>query len=155
MRKHRLPNPEVLEREARVVELRIAGRSWYEIGQTVGLSPTGAHQAYKRALDRIPSEQVAELRKIDNERIDALLGAAWEPALKGSARHIEVIVKLLERRARLMGLDAPMLQRIEVLTEDVVDAAIAEIERQIAELDNGPGRRQLPSGAWGEDEEEG
>jgi hypothetical protein len=65
MRKHRLPNPEVLEREARVVELRIAGRSWYEIGQTVGLSPTGAHQAYKRALDRIPSEQVAELRRFD------------------------------------------------------------------------------------------
>lgn len=39
---------------------------------------------------------------------------------------------LLERRAKMIGYDAPTQARIEVITEDAVDAEMAEIARKIA-----------------------
>jgi hypothetical protein len=40
---------------------------------------------------------------------------------------------LLERRARIIGYDAPVKSRIEVITEDAVDAELAALARQVAE----------------------
>jgi hypothetical protein len=43
---------------------------------------------------------------------------------------IDRLMKIAERRARLMGLDAPM--RAEILTIDSVDAEIARLETELA-----------------------
>jgi hypothetical protein len=40
---------------------------------------------------------------------------------------------LLERRARIIGYDAPAKSRIEVITEEAVDAELAAVARQVAE----------------------
>ncbi len=124
----------LMERETRIIELRKGGKTWEQIGRELGMTGGGAHTAYMRALKRIPAEAVAELRTMDNERINALIDAGWPKAMAGSARHIEVITRLLERRAKLFGLDAPQLHHIEVLTQDVLDQAIAQLEAQLAEL---------------------
>lgn len=50
---------------------------------------------------------------------------------KGEPRAIEVGVKLLERLAKLWGLDAPTRKVLEVVTESVVDEAIAALEAEL------------------------
>ena len=46
---------------------------------------------------------------------------------------IDRLLKIQERRAKLLGLDAPTQSRVEVVTESAVDKAIAELEAQIAQ----------------------
>jgi hypothetical protein len=41
------------------------------------------------------------------QRLDVLQGDLWEKALTGDARAVEVVLKALERRARMLGLDLP------------------------------------------------
>lgn len=48
---------------------------------------------------------------------------------------IREIRALLERRAKMLGYDAPVRARIEVVPEDVIDAELAELARQVAAND--------------------
>lgn len=48
---------------------------------------------------------------------------------QASAREVRALV---ERRAKIIGYEAPARSRIEVITEDAVDAEMAEIARKIA-----------------------
>lgn len=48
---------------------------------------------------------------------------------------IDRIERLTARRAKIFGYDAPARSRVEVITEDAVDAELAELTRQIAEND--------------------
>lgn len=48
---------------------------------------------------------------------------------------IREIRGLLERRAKIAGYDAPTRSRVEVVTEDVVDAELARLEAALAEND--------------------
>lgn len=54
---------------------------------------------------------------------------------------INTIRGLLERRARMFGYDAPVKTRVEVITADVIEAHISELEQQLAlndAADTGP-----------------
>lgn len=48
---------------------------------------------------------------------------------------IREIRGLLERRAKITGYDAPARSRVEVITEDAVDAELARLEAKLAEHD--------------------
>ena len=48
---------------------------------------------------------------------------------------IREIRGLLERRAKITGYDAPVRSRVEVITEDAVDAEIERLAKEIAEAD--------------------
>ncbi len=52
---------------------------------------------------------------------------------------IQTVVKIMERRSKLWGLDAP--KRYETLTVDRIDAQIAELEAELAAAGVGPGGR--------------
>jgi hypothetical protein len=53
---------------------------------------------------------------------------------------VGVIKGLLERRARIFGYDAPAKSRVEVITADMVESQIADLESQLARNDPaGPG----------------
>jgi hypothetical protein len=51
------------------------------------------------------------------------------------ATHTTVILRLLERRARMHGYDAPAQSRVEVITADMVESQIADLESQLARND--------------------
>jgi hypothetical protein len=48
---------------------------------------------------------------------------------------VNVIKGLLERRARIFGYDAPAKSRVEVITADMVESQITELESQLARND--------------------
>ena len=120
------------EREERVLELRKAGLSLNEIAKDVGYTnPSSAQAALNRVLRRAIAPNVELLRDTEGERLDALQFGLWPKAMNGDSRAAEVIVKVMERRAKLFGLDAPMHKVIEVISEDVLDRAIQELSLEL------------------------
>lgn len=127
----------VAERYAQVTAWYADGHTFVEIGRMLGgLSPQRAHQLYQRALATLPAPGINQHRATQQELIRTgireLLTIARRP--NGSDRtKVEAwsgIGKLMEREAKLLGLDAPMRKEITVLTEDAVDNAMRKLAEE-------------------------
>jgi DNA-binding CsgD family transcriptional regulator len=117
------------ERERVAVALRVDGCSYAEIGNRLGISDRMASRIVNRAMNRV----LRELVDLESARLDALWAAMWPKAMRGSARHAEVCVRISDRRSRLLGLDAPARVNANVLANVTVDQIDAEIERLLEE----------------------
>lgn len=99
------PLHEVVERERKVLELRLAHANWSAIAQAVGYaSPGAAHNAYKRALVRTLQEPAEEIRSQERERLDRLSQRYFTQALQGDMAAANFYLKVAEQRAKLLGL---------------------------------------------------
>ena len=104
-----VPEPEQLDRELKVLELRRAGLTWQRIAEQVGYADhSGAYLAYKRALKRVLKQPAEELRQAEIDRLDRLQLAAWPKAMQGDNSAIATVLRIMERRAKLLGLDMPV-----------------------------------------------
>lgn len=121
---------EVADRRAKLIRLRLAGIS-FDDPRILALGYTSRQHASKdmiRALKERRDEQAAAAsvyRQQENERLDVLLAAIWpyatnpvrtvadrddpeaEPEEKFDRSAVDVALRLLERRAKLNGLDMP------------------------------------------------
>lgn len=132
------------EQDGRCLELRKAGLTYERIAEALGLSDRSiAWKGVNRALQLTIQEPADELRKIEGERLDALLRAMWPQAMQGKGWAVDRCLSVMERRARLLGLDAPLKSRIEVITEDAVDAAIRQLEADLEDR-SATGEAALP-----------
>lgn len=129
--------PETAERMAEIVRLRRARVPQSAIAEQLGISQQRVSQLYQRALREIPAGNVAEYRAEELDLIDAatrgLLRLAHDPVVSPRTR-VEawsVLRGWAERRAKLLGLDAPQQARVSVITEDMVDAEIARLTAEI------------------------
>ena len=126
-----VPSPELVDREIKVLELRRVGLTWVRIAEEVGYKDhTGAYAAYKRAIKRTMQQPADELREQELDRIDRLQVAVWPSAMKGDTRAVLTIVRLMERRAKLTGLDMPIKIEQDVTTwtgGDSIDRAVRDL----------------------------
>jgi hypothetical protein len=128
--KGRSPKPEVLAREAEVVKLRRGGLTWDLIAQKTGYAdPSGAQTAYMRAAQRLVQDDIAAIRSMEMERLDIAQSAIWGQVLNGSLSAVTTLMRIMERRARLLGLDQPIKQQVEVTNYDG-----ATIDREVQRL---------------------
>lgn len=117
-------------REARVLELRKSGATFARIAGVVGYADaSNAKRAYDRAMKATIQQPADELRALEEERLDSLLLAMWPAAMQGKGYAVEKCLMIMDRRARLLGLDAPARTHLTVTDEMSV-----EIERLAAEL---------------------
>jgi len=126
-----IPKPEVIDRETEVVKLRRGGLTWDLIGERVGLTASGAQKAHERALARVVAEDVNAIRQLETERLDLAQSAIWGKVLQGDNPSIANLLRIMERRAKLLGLDQPTRIQAEVITYDG-NAVKAELERILA-----------------------
>lgn len=97
-----------VEKQLRALELRKSGAAYATIAEVLGYrSPSGAHAAVKSALKKTLQEPADELRQLELARLDAMLAALWPKANAGDVKAVHGVLKVLERRAKLLGLDAP------------------------------------------------
>jgi len=95
------------EKAAEALRLRKAGCGFDEIAQRAGYnSRQSAHNAVCRAIREILREPVEELVALDVERLDQLWQANFPAALEGDAQALAGCLRIMERRAKLLGLDA-------------------------------------------------
>lgn len=103
--------PETAEakvRAAKALEMRLEGRTFDEIAESLGYSGrSGAHAAVTASLKAIIREPAEALLKLNLERLDKMFTVAYLNAQAGDVNAIAACMRIMERQARLLGLDAP------------------------------------------------
>lgn len=125
----------VAEQEIRCYELRLAGKSLDAIAKETKLSKGTVHNRIQAHIEQRVQPLADELRAVMVDRLDvciARLHAQIQDDELGSrlARNIEVLVKVEERRAKLLGVDAP--ERVEATVTEVTqeDLELQELLRE-------------------------
>jgi len=107
------------ERQRQALELRKAGATYEDIASKLRYaSATGAHKAVVRAMQAIIEEPAQEVRKIEIERLDRMLLSVWGQVRDGNLGAIDRVLRIMERRARLLGLDAPTVAQHRMADAD-------------------------------------
>ncbi|WP_326642900.1 hypothetical protein OG884_18760 [Streptosporangium sp. NBC_01755] len=145
---------ETATRDAEAARLRTRGLTYRQIADELGMAGPGkAHEAVRRVLAETTQEAADDLRMVELERLDEMYQAALKvletehyavshgrviyleeggPPLTDDGPVLAAIDRLLkvqERRAKLLGLDAPTKANVTVS-----DAITTEIERLAAQL---------------------
>ena len=102
--------------------MRLAGASYRQISATLGVPLATAHRQVQRMLTEY-AETATQLRDMEVARLDRLLMGHWTKAIGGDVNATRTVLSIMDRRAKLLGLDAP--QRID-LTGWIREMAIAE-----------------------------
>jgi len=125
------PTPELIDKERRVLELRRAGVTYEEIANLTGYATAqGAYLAYNRALKRTLVDAGAqEAREMELDRLDKLQRSCWARALNGDDKAVDRVLRIMEHRARYLGLYAPTKVQMETVVYDA-----GTIEGEVARL---------------------
>jgi len=113
---HRGEEEIVAERRVAALELRKAGRTYRYIAAMLNVDVHTAWedvQAELTALRQQATEIAEEVRELELRRLDDWTAALTAQAQTGRERSIDSLVRIQERRARLLGLDAPTKQEIK------------------------------------------
>ncbi len=97
------------DEQVRAYELRREGRSYRHIAEALDCSVATAHDRVQGAIKaRIP-DAAEEERQLEVDRLNAMLATLEDRLLTTTEpeKIVPVMLKVSERRARLMGLDAP------------------------------------------------
>lgn len=104
------------ERMKQALELRKAGATYDQIAQRLGYAASGAaYTAVATAIKDITRAPAEELRTLELERLDALMLAVWNKAKAGDYKAVDTVLRIMDRRAKYLGLDAPV--RVAASTE--------------------------------------
>lgn len=137
------------------VELRLAGATYDAIGQRLGISKQAVHKAVRRVLDETAQhvrDEGDRLRALEVRRLDALLLSLWQS--RASPRVADTIIRLFDRRAKLLGLDAREESGFDPLTGKPVDAGGAPPAGPVTfRLEVVAGREMAPRGGQRTDED--
>lgn len=120
---------EALERQQRALELRRQGLRYEQIAERLGVDTSTAWRLVMKAYQRTikHNDELAEFnRKLDLERLDAALSALWPQVVAGKPQAVDRLLGILERRARLLGLDAPEQVRSEMIVRQYVGINVDE-----------------------------
>lgn len=124
---------EIAARRVKALDLAIAGASYRQIATQTGVSLATAWddvQAELGALDACRREQAERLRDLSLKRLDKWTLALAPKAQHGDEKAVRVLVQIEDRRAKLLGLDAPLKQAHEVSGPDGAPL-VTRIERVI------------------------
>ena len=94
----------------RALNLRRSGASFQSIADQLGIGKSTAHKCVTTALAAVRRENYSlaeEVMVLEANRLDAMQLGIWPAVLQGDLPAIQTVLKIMERRAKLLGLDAP------------------------------------------------
>lgn len=109
--KHSPRRIESVERQAMALEYRKMGLSYAQIADKLEMaSAQAAWYCVEAALKRTLQDGADDVRKIELERLDAMFIPVYGNACRGDLMALNSALAIMTRRARLLGLDAPVKQ---------------------------------------------
>lgn len=148
-----------VERDARAVDLRRTNLSYRQIAGQLDVSVSTAHSMVQRGLADTVAESNEEVRRLELERLDHLARASlnvlnrrhiivshgavvMDPATRQplvddapTLQATDRLLKIMDRRAKLLGLDAPT--KVEMITTSLVDSEIERLEKELGVVPEG------------------
>jgi predicted DNA-binding protein (UPF0251 family) len=97
------------QRRAEVMRLREEGHKFPEIGRRLGISHVAAWKHCQRGLEEAAkqlTESAETIRAIELNRLDRALVKVFRKVDQGDLAAVDRLIKIQERRAKLLGLDA-------------------------------------------------
>lgn len=97
------------QRRAQAIQLRLSGVDWQTIANRLSYSDRAA--ACKDVTRALEANQTAarnageDLRTVELARLDRLQAALWAQALHGDHKVVDTLLRLMQRRAKMLGLD--------------------------------------------------
>jgi hypothetical protein len=91
--------------------MRIQGKIYDEIGTLCGVTASRCVQVvlkYMEEMRQHNAEETKIIRDMELKRLDLLLVKFWDRAMRGSIDHATMALKILERRAKYIGIDTPI-----------------------------------------------
>ena len=119
------------QRDLKALELRLAGCTFQQMAEQMGFRDhSQAYRCWQRAMASQVAENVAELRQLEDARLDALWAPMFAKAMAGNHLAVDRCLMIMARRARLWGLDAPVKRYVEVAGLNQLVQAVENLERE-------------------------
>lgn len=97
--------------QEQAIELRRSGLGYVEIGAKLNIGKSTAHRLIEAGMESARAQitaSVDQLRAEEVSRLDGILATLYPSAAAGDVQAIDRVIKIGERRAKLLGLDAPV-----------------------------------------------
>jgi predicted transcriptional regulator len=129
---------EAHQRAVQALELRKAGATYEAIATRLGVTHAAVIKMVNKLLAESAAQPAAEVRELELHRLDTMILGLWQQARAGDVQAIDRVLKIMDRRASYLGLDAPKTVKVDI-TERVrqfaemygldPEEAVAEAER--------------------------
>jgi hypothetical protein len=140
------------ERDLRIFKMRQAGVASNEIARRFGLSTGAVNSAIRRQLEKLNREALMaypEVLRLELERLDALQQAIWpltqhrkvtlddgtEVTLEPDLRAVQQVLSVMDRRARLLGMEQTNINVMVETGEPLQRAVLAGSIQQALDKD--------------------
>jgi DNA-binding CsgD family transcriptional regulator len=125
------------ERVARAFELRKAGKTYRQIAEMLDYSHEQVRKDISAILQSIAAETKAsavDLLSIELSRLDDLQFGIWADARRGDKRAIDSVLRIMERRARLLGLDITRNLTVTITPDEIVKMNDEELHELVSSI---------------------
>lgn len=87
------------------LQYRMMGLSYEQIGEKLGITHNAAWENVDKALKEVTLENAKEVKKLELQRLDAMFIPAYGNAMRGDLQALNGVMQIMNRRAKLLGLD--------------------------------------------------
>ena len=98
------------ERARKIYEMSLAGKTRDEIGQELGITYQTAATDIKFWIQKTVMPLAEDVKKQQLDRLEMLWRAAYDKSVRGDVPAMNTAIKILERQAKLLGLDINKIQ---------------------------------------------
>lgn len=116
------------------------GHSYRSIANLMGVNVKTAYKYVQSEIIELREQtrdDAEAVRDIEVERCDELIMGLWPGATAGDPQVVAAVIRVMERRARLLGLDAPAkidMKAALITPEEASKLSDDEIQQRIAQL---------------------
>jgi hypothetical protein len=96
-----------LARAAHAMNMRASGFTYDEIAEAIQTSEERARDIVRDSMRRAIAEPADEIRHQEHFRLEKLMAVVWPRAMRGDGFAVDRALRIMERKAKLLGLDAP------------------------------------------------
>ena len=100
----------------RAYKMRRDGMSWWDIAEDLGIPEHAASALVSEKIaavaDLIDIGQRRVLLTMELDRLDQLQRAVWADALGGDTKAVDACLKIIDKRAKLLGLENATWQQV-------------------------------------------
>ncbi len=129
--------------QEQAIELRRSGLGFVDIGTKLGIGKSTAHRLVEAGMADARAQITAsadDLKAQELSRLDGLLLKLYPSAANGDLQAIDRVIKIGERRAKLLGLDAPVRTALQGGGDDAPPVStVSETRVTFYMPDNGRG----------------
>ncbi len=131
---------QITAEENQVLDLAIMGASIRGIATQTSLNESTVRDRLQSALDRQQSLLTEQYRTITMEQLDYVFRRAMPGVTNGDTKAMSIALQVIDRRAKILGLDAPI--KHEHTVESETDREIKALMDQI-QAGSGDARKAL------------